>query len=147
MKKNNVSPREIPYNQEDLQSHRGVAAVIKNKQGKVLVQDHIKYGFWTIPIGKVKQDETVAEGLKTEMKEELDIEVGEFKVLGIFPSTYMRKGKEVTVIQYLIEVLTYNGKIINNEPQKHRCLKWMDLQELKTCKATSDAVKNYLSIF
>ena len=36
---------EANYNSEDLFDHHGVSAVIKNKDGEVLMQEHVKYGF------------------------------------------------------------------------------------------------------
>jgi hypothetical protein len=55
---------KINYNKEDILDHHGIAAVIKNAEGEILMQEHVKYGFWTIPVGKVKEDQDVIEGLK-----------------------------------------------------------------------------------
>ena len=41
----------VNYNMEDIVSHHGVAAVVKDRRGKILMQEHVKYGFWTIPVG------------------------------------------------------------------------------------------------
>jgi len=36
---------KINYNESDLSDHKGVSAVIKNPEGEILMQDHVKYGF------------------------------------------------------------------------------------------------------
>lgn len=137
---------KINYNAEDLQSHHGIAAVIKNEKGELLMQDHVKFNFWTIPVGKVKPNETVEEGLAVEMSEELGINIKQFNELGEFTKTYLREGRDVTVIQHIFEIISYDGEVVNNEPEKHRSIRWMSIDEIKNCKALSDAVKNYLRI-
>ena len=49
----------IPYTHEDIVNHHAVAAVIKNTEGKILMQEHVKYGFWTLPVGKVKDGQGI----------------------------------------------------------------------------------------
>ncbi|MFA6446265.1 MAG: NUDIX domain-containing protein, partial [Candidatus Paceibacterota bacterium] len=66
---------KIPYNKEDLADHHGVAAIIKDKDSKILVQEHIKYGFWTIPVGKVKEGQDIVDGLRQEILEECNINI------------------------------------------------------------------------
>ncbi len=61
---------KINYNAEDLIDHHAVSAVIKDKDGRILMQEHVKYGFWTVPIGKVAVNQTLEEGLKQEIFEE-----------------------------------------------------------------------------
>lgn len=75
-----IDPRttNVKYNNEDIVSHDGVAAVIKNNKGDILVQEHVKYGFWTIPVGKVKTGQNVVEGLSQEIYEECNLRVEEF---------------------------------------------------------------------
>ena len=46
---------KIKYNDEDIVSHHAVVAMIKDDSGKILMQKHVKYGFWTVPVGKVKK--------------------------------------------------------------------------------------------
>lgn len=70
---------EVKYNEEDVCDHQGVAGVIKNSKGEILMQEHIKYGFWTIPVGKAKLGQSVEEGLKQEILEECNIEIKKIK--------------------------------------------------------------------
>ena len=45
---------KINYSEEDLRDHDAIGAVVKDSKGRILVQDHVTYGFWTIPVGKAK---------------------------------------------------------------------------------------------
>lgn len=136
----------IKYNQEDCTNHHGVAAVIRNKEGKILMMDHVKFNFWTIPVGKVKPEETVVEGLCVELKEEINILPLNYKEVDVNSTVYNRNGKEVTVIQHIFEIEEYEGGLCNNEPDKHRSIKWMSEEEIMNCDNLSDATKNYLKI-
>ena len=55
---------KINYTNEDLLDHHAVSAVIKNSKGEILMQEHVKFGFFTIPIGKAKPRQTPIEGIK-----------------------------------------------------------------------------------
>ena len=142
--RNSVTESTSKYNDEDLQDHDGIAAIIVDKQGRLLVQDHIKYDFWTVPVGKVKHHETVEEGLLTEMKEELNIKPTKYHELFSTKKTYDRDGIPVTVNQHVFFITAYEGTIRNNEPEKHRSIKWMSVSELNKQEKLSDATKNYL---
>ena len=72
---------KINFNAEDLISHAGVAAIIKNRYGHILMQKHKKYGFWTIPVGKVKPRQSLIRGLKQELQEECNITIQKTKKL------------------------------------------------------------------
>ena len=130
---------KINYNEEDLQNHHAVAAVIKNKNGDTLMMDHVKFNFWTIPVGKVKPNETVEEALFVEMKEELNIVPTKFEEIYSFEKSYEREGKMVEVIQHIFLVEEFEGEPINNEPEKHREIKWMNFDEILACESLSDA--------
>src|SRR3989344_5107919 len=65
----------VSFNPEDLVSHDGIAAIIKNAKGEVLVQEHVKYGFWTIPVGKAKKGQKVEDALKKEIFEECNLAI------------------------------------------------------------------------
>ncbi|MBU6426840.1 NUDIX hydrolase [Patescibacteria group bacterium] len=95
---------KIKYNKEDVISHHGVAAVIKNIAGEVLMQEHVKYGFWTIPVGKVKNDQSVLEGLRQEILEECNLHIKEAKELIVKDYYYERNGNRVKVTSHLFEI-------------------------------------------
>ena len=134
----------VNYTPEDLLDHHAVSAVIKNKEGKILMQNHVKFGFWTIPIGKAKPGQTPEDGIITEIFEECNLKVNELKQVAYKEISYNRKGKDVKVFTHSFEVLKYSGKLKNKEPNKHGEQKFLDLNEIKKIPYLSDATLMYL---
>ena len=133
----------VKYNTEDLTDHCGIAAVIKDNEGRVLIQKHVKYGFWTIPVGKgIDAEET----LKTEIKEECGIKVKKWRLIARKTFTYNRRGKKVNVDSHLYEIDDYEGDIKNLEPHKHSKQVFMKTTEIKELKYKSDMLKLWLKI-
>ena len=81
------------------------------------MMDHVKFNFWTVPIGKEDKGETVEHALKKEMKEELNIAVKKYKLITIWKRTFTNAGKKIKTENYLYLVEKYSGTIKNNEPQ------------------------------
>jgi len=138
--------KEIQYNPGDLRpKHSGISAVIiKNK--KILMMDHVKFNFWTIPVGKVEEGQTVEEGLLMEMKEELNIKPTKYKLIGRFRKKYIRNGKSVMVDAHIFHIEKWTGTLRNNEPKKHRSIKWMTIDEIKKIKKLSNSTEEMLKI-
>ena len=134
---------EINYNVEDIVNHRGLGAVIQNGEG-ILMQKHVKYGFWTIPVGKVKENSSVVEGLREEIYEECNIKVVDFVETGMIRLSYNRLGNEVIVNSYLFEISNYLGEIKNNEPEKHAEQKFLSLEKIFELEYVSDMTLFYL---
>jgi ADP-ribose pyrophosphatase YjhB (NUDIX family) len=132
------------HNHEDLQDHLGIGIIIKDVNGNILMQDHIKYGFWTIPVEKVKSDETLEEALKIGAKEECNINVLEFKDIDQKNYKYLRSGQKVNVDLHLIEIIKWNGEIKNNEPHKHKEQKFMSINEIEKLPFLSDTTLQFL---
>jgi len=139
-----ISMKKINYNQEDILDHHGIAAVIKNARGEVLVQEHVKYGFWTIPVGKVKEGQSVTDGLKQEIFEECNLEIQEYKELIEKNYFYEREGREVKVISHLFEILKYGRELKNVEPAKHRQQLFLPIEKIKKLPYLSDLTLLYL---
>lgn len=135
---------KIKYTQGDIVSHHGVSAVIKNEKEEILMQEHAKYGFWTIPIGKVEVDQDIEEGLKQEILEECNLTIEDFKELTNRNYSYKRNGKKVNVITHLFEVTSYKGDIKNNEPKKHKQQIFISLNKIKKLPYLSDSTLLYL---
>jgi 8-oxo-dGTP pyrophosphatase MutT (NUDIX family) len=134
---------KIQYNKSDLRNHYGIGAlIIKDK--KILMLDHVKFNFWTIPVGKVEPKQTIEQGLKQELKEEVNITPTDYKKIGDYKKSYMREGKKVIVHSHIFLISKWKGSIRNNEPKKHRSMKWMTVEEIKTKKisnSTKEALK------
>ena len=138
--------KKIKYTEEDIFDHDGIVAVIKNKKGEILMQEHLKYGFWTIPVGKVKKGQNIEEGLKEEMLEECNIVIEKSKELKTKRYTYKRKGVKVKVHVHLFEILNYKGRIKNNEPHKHKQQKFKSIDEVRELSYLSDVTLLYLEV-
>jgi ADP-ribose pyrophosphatase YjhB (NUDIX family) len=138
--------KNINYNSEDIVNHHGVGAIIKNSKGEILIQEHVKYGFWTIPVGKVKNGQYVEDGLKQEILEECNISINNFKELVVRNYNYNRNENEILVISHLFEILTYKGEIKNNEPEKHKQQIFLPISEIKKLPYLSDLTLLYLEL-
>jgi ADP-ribose pyrophosphatase YjhB (NUDIX family) len=135
---------KIKYNSEDVVSHHGVAAVIKDANGNILIQEHVKYGFWTIPVGKVKEGQNVIDGLKQEILEECNLYIEEAQELIVKDYFYERDGNSVKVVSHLFDIQKYHGEMKNLEPTKHKQQIFMPIKEIKQLPYLSDLTLLYL---
>ena len=84
---------------------------------------------WEFPGGKVENNETVAQALARELKEEIAIEVLSCIPLTVVEHTYHGKnGSDVTVCLEVFVVDNYNGEPSAQEGQGQG---WFSLNELK----------------
>lgn len=132
-----------------------VTAIILNNEGKILVEDHIKCNAYTFPGGKVDStDITLTDAIRRELREELGIDVQVGDVMHLFSKSI--QGSEYPAgsgnyISYLANVylitnsIYYTKDIKNMEPNKHRSLKYVTLDELKEMKHSdvAEAVIEY----
>ena len=136
--------KNINYNYEDLVDHHGITAVIKNSKEEILMQKHVKYGFWTLPVGKVKIGQSVEEGLKEEILEECNLNIEKFREIINKKYTYVRDEKKVIVDTHLFEILKYSGIMNNNEFKKHSRQEFLNLDKIKKLSYLSDTTLLYL---
>lgn len=118
------------FNKEDLVDHETSAGVFRMND-TYLIQDHVKHDMLTFPIGKCKNGEVPSEGLCTEMREELGIDVAAAKLVCDFTKVYDFTGKPVNIHTFVFDVLSYQGTITNKEPEKCRELRWMTRAEIE----------------
>ena len=135
---------EINYTEEYLKNHNAVHAIIKNSHGDLLMQDHVKYGFWTFPIGKAREEQSPVDGVKEEVLEEYNIKIEKLEEIITDEIKYDRNGTIVTTYIHVYEILYYSDEIKNNEPHKHREQKFIPLEEIKRMSYVSDSVVLYL---
>lgn len=92
-------------------------AVIRNNYNQVLISkrhDHVHLGgYWEFPGGKVEAGESVENALKREIKEELDIQISEYRPL--IKITHHYKNKSVLLDVW--DVSRYSGDAKGNEDQ------------------------------
>ena len=138
--------KKIKYTEEDLKNHDAVAVIIKDQSGRILIQNHAKYGFWTIPIGKVKSGQTCKEGMKEEVFEECNLILEKFDEIGSREYVYERDGKMVKLTLHLYETTKYSGELSNKEPHKHKEQLFMPLAEIKKIPYLSDSTLLFLEL-
>jgi ADP-ribose pyrophosphatase YjhB (NUDIX family) len=134
----------IKYTPEDLNDHDATSVIIKDDKGRILMQDHIKYDFWTIPAGKVRPGQTIIEGVKEEVFEETNLKVIECKELVSKVYDYDRNGTVVKVNAHIFEILRSEGELKNMEPHKHREQRFMTIEEIAKLPHVSDTTCLYL---
>ena len=120
----------IKYNDGDKINHNSVGAIIRDKEGKILVLNHIKYNFITLPIGKADLNKIQKEELIREIKEETDIDILELHEVTREKKVDIRDDAEVTMEIILFEVAKWTGTAKNMEPQKHRFVKFMSFDKI-----------------
>lgn len=71
------------------------ALIFENKKGEILLtkkEGGPKKGFWDLPGGFVEFNENMEEALKREIREELNIEIKDYKYFGSYPGYYPYRG-------------------------------------------------------
>jgi len=120
----------VNYTKEDLVDHEAVSAIIQNKNNDILILKHKKFGFWTVPMGKVDaSDSSLEMALKREIREEVGVFIKNYVGLGSFIREYERQGKIVTVIHHVYSIISYNGVPTNIEEGKHSELRWIPMKD------------------
>ncbi|MFA5061301.1 MAG: NUDIX hydrolase [Candidatus Pacearchaeota archaeon] len=134
----------INYTPGDLIDHHAVSAVIKNSEGDILMQDHVKYGFWTIPIGKAEPNQDPIEAIKQEAFEECNLMIKELKEIAYKEVEYERNENNIKAFTHVYEIISYSGELQNKEPHKHNEQKFMSLEEIKKIPYLSDSTIFFL---
>lgn len=127
----------------------GGGILIFNKKKEVLLMKRGKrasneVGYWTQPGGTIEFGEKAIDGLKREIKEELDIKV---KVWGYIPHVdhIIKKEKQHWIaIVFTADITSGIPKIM--EPHKCDEIKWFSLKKLpkKLTQSTKEPIENYL---
>ena len=109
--------------------------IIKDKNGYVLLEYHLKTNGYNLPGGKLDKGEKPADALIRELKEELNIDVSkddiQYLFTDSFEGTYPDFGD--TIIEFrchIFEVKFYKGEIENMEPEKHPALIYFKLDTI-----------------
>lgn len=113
-----------------------IGVVFCNDKGDVLLVQEKKNkeyekakGYWGIPTGKVKWDESIIQGLKREMMEELNISVIPMGLIGVYQ--YIRDNSQCIGLAF----------VIKNICQKKIKLNFDELFDYKWCNP-SDLIKS-----
>lgn len=134
----------VTFEQRDLENHIAVAAFILDEVGRLLVLKHVKWGFWTIPVGKAEDGESAEEALRREVEEELGLT--DFSVQELYSrrALYNHAGEEVqtTLVGYQLEDI--KGEPQNKETNKHTDFGFQAIEDIMSKPHLSDQLILYL---
>lgn len=117
-----------------------VDGVITKNKKILLLKKHSK-DYYEFPGGKVKDEESLAECLKRELSEEINIIPAKFKEIGVLELEF--ENKKITDHGFLIE--EYKGNPEITEKETFEKLIWISLEDIDTIK-TAPNVKPILQI-
>lgn len=106
---------------EDIKDHSGIGAILHYPPDSILLFKHVKYQWWTIPVGKVQSGQSLQEALIQEIEEETGVVPVEFEEIGCYEKTYERgHGVSTTINMHIFDVTKHVGDFVNKEPEKHQ---------------------------
>ena len=117
----------MPEKLSPLPHKRIGVAVIRNKQGQILIDRRLAKGemagLWEFPGGKIEINETVEECIKREISEELAIEVEVGARLVTIDHTYSN---------FEVTLFVHHCQYLSGEPQPIECeeIRWVTLAEI-----------------
>lgn len=137
-----------------------IGVIIKNKNNKILLaqEGRDKYyekakDIWGLPAGKVEWTESIENGLKREMKEELNIEIKPIGLVGVYQ--YLRNDSQCLGLAFVVELMGEEENIKHNQKEL-RALQWFDIKEIRQSnlqlrdgvkEVIEDYKKNYILPF
>lgn len=134
--------------------HRSVAVLVIYKDNKVLLQKRSDNGTWALHGGGIELGELYIDALKRELKEELNIEPVNPRLMGIFSGEkmyhkYEKSQDEVYVLSHAFICEDYIGEI-NFADGEVNNLQWFDIDNLPDNifhlnKPVLNNLKQYLS--
>lgn len=125
-----------------------VASAFIKKDGKYLVVNSTKFGFWRVPGGRVDHGERIDETLKREMKEELNVDIKINKFLG-YGQDYLKVSyTDDKVHRFLVY---FECEIVGGEfklaPEEATEYKWLSLDEIKSLEPLEPSMKQLFERF
>ena len=93
------------------------------KDGKILIQKHVKLGKLSLPSGKIDKGETPPAAMCREILEELGVSKARIRDCKIY------KHKEINTVEYNYIVDLYE-EWYNAEPEKHEWIDWLTPDEI-----------------
>ena len=108
-------------------------ALIKDSNGRILLQKRSDYGDWGLPGGAMEPGESIEETMIREVKEETGISINEYNFLTVYSGNRMLykypDGNEVVFVMFLFEVkideqglLLADGKTLDYQDKDNESL-------------------------
>jgi len=110
-----------------------VSSCLLKKKNKILITSRPKgkflSGFYELPGGKLKKDESFIDCVKREIKEEINLQIHDSEIRNLDLITH--KYKKTIIIMMVFMVNKWRGKIRCNENQK---IAWISSYEIRKYK-------------
>jgi len=110
-----------------------VASCLLKKKNKILITSRPKgkflSGFYELPGGKLKKDESFIDCIKREIKEEINLQIHDNEIRNFDLITH--KYKKTIIIMMVFMINKWKGKIRRNENQK---IAWISPYEIRKFK-------------
>lgn len=119
----------------DTQVRAGVAVVIRDKQGRILLEKRSDNGMWGIPGGGIEPGESVREAALREIKEETGLDVEITRLIGVYSEpteqrivTYPDNGDVCHLVDIILEGKWISGSLTRSKESEE--LRFFSLQAL-----------------
>jgi len=113
-----------------------VSSCLLRKKNKILITSRPKgkflSGFYELPGGKLKKDESFIDCIKREIKEEINLQIYDSEIRNFDLITHKYKKKIVIIMVFMVN--KWKGKIKCNENQK---IAWISPYEIRKFKFLS----------
>jgi 8-oxo-dGTP diphosphatase len=123
--------------------HRVATAVLVNSNRVLLCHRHPNRRWypnvWDIPGGHIEDDETPAEAVVRELREELDVTI---RLNSTTPFRIYDPAPDLTLHAWVIT--EWSGDITNLAPDEHDEIRWFDHDELVGIELADDALSGLL---
>ena len=119
-----------------------VVVWIENSKNKFLLQINKKYNMWTTTGGHPKSGETSLDGIVTEIKEELGVDVDRDK-LKLFKT--IKTEDDFVDLYYLKEDINLNNIIKQEEEVSD--VRWFSIDEIKQLISTNSFLPSHIDLF
>ena len=106
-----------------------VALMVMDEEDRLLILWHEKYRFWTVPLGKVEDGEIDISAAQREAFEELGIFSEQVELVDRIHKPANLDDYSDIIIS-LCQVKSYVGQIANREPDKHRELHFVHIDQI-----------------
>ena len=105
----NKKKKEIPFEQMEIERLAGAVVYAEHESEIYLALVHDIFGHWTLSKGKIEENETVEDGAKREINEEigLDIELEEELGKNEYVASHPEKGKVRKQVAYFLAQSEY----------------------------------------
>lgn len=109
-----------------------VYGILLNDKNEILLMRRANTGFadglWSLPSGHVEANEGLKTAIIRELKEEINVDVVNKNVE--FKHVIHRRSDCYTYIDFFFNCKSWEGIIVNNEPNKCSEIKWFNLENL-----------------